>query len=129
MALANLKTLPQYPDPIDADEARAAAAGFLLDHVGNQLSTGQPLRMISAVSSTWIVPIQLGYVHTGGLGNVGVMAVDEETGQVMAWTPIDQMKEASCTLREAHEPELTAQFAEFMTASAKIPHPVIQSSL
>ncbi len=45
------------------------------------------------------------------------MAVDEETGQVIAWTPIRQMKTASREVREVHEPELSKQFHAFMTAS------------
>ncbi len=99
------------------DEARAAVTDFLLDHVGNQLVAGQPHLMVSAVRATWIVSVQLSYVHSGALGGVGVMAVDEETGRVIAWTPIRQMKAASRELREAHEPELSTQFHAFMTAS------------
>lgn len=100
---------------VDAEKAQMLATEFLLDYVGNQLTTGQPLRMHSAVRSTWIVPVQLAYIHSGPLGNVGVVAIDEETGQVVGWTPISQIKEASRQLREAREPALSEQFAKTMS--------------
>jgi hypothetical protein len=52
------------------------------------------------------------------LGTVGVVTVDEETGEVVAWTPIAQMKAASRELRARHEPQLSAQFQSFLTANA-----------
>ena len=119
MALTTLKQLTISSQSISAADAFAYATDFLLDHVGNQLTAGQPLRMISAVRSTWIVPVQLAYVHSGVLGNVGVIAVDEETGQVVGWTPIDQMKETSRQIREQHEPELSKRFADLMATGVK----------
>jgi hypothetical protein len=97
-----------------AEEAQSAATEFLLDHVGNQLLTGQPQLMVSSTEATWVVPIHLAYLHTGPIGSVGVVAVDDETGLVVAWTPIDQMKMASRMLRERKEPYLTQQFQTFM---------------
>jgi hypothetical protein len=71
--------------------------------------------MISAVRAMWIFPVQLAYLHTGVLGSVGVVAVDKETGQVIAWTPISEMKAASRRLRALHEPELSEQFQDTMS--------------
>jgi hypothetical protein len=110
MSTASIHEIPTLTGRISPDEARAAATDFLLDHVGNQVVASQPHLMVSAVWTTWIVPIQLAYVHTDSIGEVGVVAVDEETGQVVAWTPIDQMKAAGRALRLAHEPELSRQF-------------------
>ncbi len=120
-----MTTEPIYETPtttrrINADEARAAATGFLLDHMGNQLVPGEPHMMVSALRAVWIVPVQLAYIHTGVLGSVGVVAVDEETGQVVAWTPIPQMKAASRRIREAQNPEVAEQFKSFIaTQSSK----------
>ena len=91
---------------ITAEQAQSAATGFLLDHVGNQLLAGQPHLMLSPTRATWIVPIHLTYLHTGPLGSVGVIAVDDETGLVVAWTPIDQIKTASRALCAAKAPTL-----------------------
>ena len=100
---------------ITAEQAQSAATGFLLDHVGNQLLAGQPHLMLSPTRATWIVPIHLAYLHTGPLGSVGVVAVDDETGLFVAWTPIEQIKSASRALRAAKEPTLSQQFQSFMT--------------
>ena len=108
--------LPQIRS-ISTDEARASATDFLLDHVGNQLVVGQPQSMVSAVKAVWIVPVLLAYLPTGVLGEVGVVAVDDETGQVIAWTPIAQMKTASRQLRTQHEPQLTEQFQSYVGTS------------
>ncbi|HXV99862.1 MAG TPA: hypothetical protein VEC93_15705 [Anaerolineae bacterium] len=114
MSNASVDEVPTLTHRTTADEARAAVTNFLLDHVGNQLVAGQPHLMVSAVRTTWIVPVQLAYIHSGTLGSVGVVAVDEETGRVVAWTPIVQMKTASLELRTAHEPQLSTQFQKFM---------------
>lgn len=95
---------------VSAEDAREAATDFLLDNLGNLLIAGEPHVMVSAVRAMWIVPVQLAYIHTGVLGNVGVVAVDQETGQVIAWTPIPEIKAASRRLRAQHEPELAKQF-------------------
>lgn len=110
---------PEATRRISPPEAQAAATDFLLDHVGQQLVVGQPHLMVSAVRATWIVSVQLAYIHTGVLGDVGVVAVDEETGRVLAWTPLSQMKSAATQLRQAQEPQLSAQFQTFMTKASQ----------
>ncbi len=107
---------PTQAQRISAEDARMAATDFLLDHLGNQFVTGEPLLMVSAVRSVWIVPVQLAYIHTGSLGSVGVIAVDEETAQIVAWTPIPQMKAASRRLRESQTPTVAEQFQTFMSS-------------
>lgn len=100
------------------EDAQEAATEFLLDFVGSQLVAGKPLSMTSALRSVWIVPVALAYVHTGALGEIGVIAVDEETGEVVAWTPIEQMKAASRALRAASEPELSQHFHAAMSSAS-----------
>ncbi len=109
-----------------AELAQSAATGFLLDHVGNQLIAGQPHLMISPTRATWIVPIHLAYLYTGPIGSVGVVAIDEETGLVVAWTPLDQIKAASRALRAAKEPSLTQQFQTF-TATTNLEQSQVES--
>jgi hypothetical protein len=121
MATTSINDIPTLTYRVSPEEARTAATEFLLDHVGNQLVAGQPHLMVSAVRTTWIVPVQLAYIHTGPLGDVGVVAVDEETGRVIAWTPIAQMKVASRELRTSHEPEISQQFQNFMNSSRQDP--------
>jgi hypothetical protein len=106
---------PTLTQHITAEATRAVATEFLLDHLGNQLVAGEPLLMVSAVRAVWIVPVQLVYIHTGTIGSVGVVAVDEETTQVVAWTPIPHMKAMSRQLREAQNPDIDHQFQAYMT--------------
>ena len=116
MVTATFEPKPQIRS-ITLDEARASVTEFLLDYVGNQVVIGEPHEMVSALKAVWIVPVCLTYVHTGVIGAVGVVAVDEETGQVIAWTPIAQMKAACCQLRVKHEPHLSEQFQAFVVAN------------
>src|SRR5215213_6349295 len=102
--------MPTLLHAVDIEQARGATTDFLLDHVGNQLVAGQPQRMVSAVRSLWVVPVELTYPHIGLLGIVGVVAIDEETAAVVAWTPIAQMKAASRELRVKNEPALSQRF-------------------
>jgi len=116
MVTATFEPKPQIRS-ITLDEARASATEFLLDYVGNQVVIGEPHEMVSALKAVWIVPVCLTYVHTGVIGAVGVVAVDEETGQVIAWTPIAQMKATSRLLRAKYEPQISEQFQAFVVAN------------
>lgn len=102
----------------NSESARDAATEFLLDHVGTQLLAGQPYLLLGALHASWIVPAQLAYPHTGVIGTVGVVAVDDETQRVIGWTPIAQMKRASRQLRDSREPALTEEFQAFMAPSS-----------
>jgi hypothetical protein len=95
-------------------QAQAAATEFLLDHVGNQLIAGRPHLMVSTDGAVWVIPIQLTYIHTGALGIVGVVAIDDETGQVTASTPLTQIKSESRKLREQYEPVVSQRFLTFL---------------
>ncbi len=97
-----------------AEGTQSAATEFLLDNIGNQVLAGQPHLMRSATQATWVVPLHLAYLPIGPIGTVGVVAIDDETGLVVAWTPIDQIKAASRLLRASKEPMLTQQFQTFI---------------
>lgn len=118
MQYVNTETFPTNSTKSNPEQARDAARDFLLDHLGNQLTAGTPYLMVAAVHALWIVPVQLGYIHTGVIGTVGVIAVDDETVQVVAWTPISQMKSASRLLNESREPEISESFKAFMQDNA-----------
>ena len=117
--MINSRILEQQADlerslPTNAQTAQASVTEFLLEQVGNQLLAGQPYLMVSFLQVVWIVPVELAYLHSGSIGTVGVVAVDAETAQVIAWTPIAQIKAASRSLREQHEPSLSEQFQTFL---------------
>ena len=117
MAAHNFVDPPTLTNHVGPGDACASATEFLLDHIGNHLMAGEPHLMVSAVRAVWIVPVQLAYLHAGTLGSVGVVAVDEETGQIVAWTPLGEMKAAARRLRMLHEPGLSEQFRTAVASS------------
>ncbi len=108
---------PTLTNQVGPEDACVAATGFLLDRAGNHLMAGEPHLMVSAVRAVWIVPVQLAYLHSGTLGSVGVVAVDEETGQIVAWTPLGEMKAAARRIRTLHEPTLSERFRTAVASS------------
>jgi hypothetical protein len=66
--------------PIDSDHAQRIANGYLVDYVGDLLEAGTPEL---AQHGRWSMPILLSNVRRGNLGEVGVICVDRETGQVI----------------------------------------------
>ena len=65
-------------------------------------------------------------MYSGPIGSVGVVAIDDETGLVVAWTPLDQIKAASRALRAAKEPSLTQKFQTF-TATTNLEQSQVES--
>jgi hypothetical protein len=78
MAAHSFVDPPTLTNHVGPDDACASATEFLLDHLGNHVMAGEPHLMVSAVRAVWIVPVQLAYLHSGTLGSVGVVAVDEQ---------------------------------------------------
>lgn len=76
---------------ISVQAAQARAAEFLSDNDLARFSVGAPRRMVSPLRSVWSVPIDLRYPNYGLVGEVGVVAIDQETGNVVAWTPREEM--------------------------------------
>lgn len=117
-----IRAMPTLTHNIKAEEARGIVTGFILDYLGNQLLAGRPYLMVSAIRAVWVVPVELTYIHTDVIGIVGVVAVDEETGHIIAWTPIDEMKTAGKQLRASREPQVSEEFKSFkMPQEDKIP--------
>jgi hypothetical protein len=70
---------------ISAEVAREIGSDFLLMKVGNLLAAGEPRLPPSQVDGrrVWQVPILLGNVRQGLLGEVGELLIDAETGRVI----------------------------------------------
>ena len=65
---------------VSAGAAREIADEFLMRKVGDLLGAGTPRLSEDA---RWEVPILLGNVAQGMLGQVGTLAVDAESGEVL----------------------------------------------
>ncbi len=64
---------------IDAETVRDLAGGYLIDNVGDLLMPGSP----RFEAGRWTVPIILGNARRGELGQVGTIAVDAATGEIL----------------------------------------------
>lgn len=73
-----------------ARQALDAARVFVADHLTDLMGTGIPWRMRSPFGSVWIVPIWIAYPGHDVPGTVGSVAVDEATGSIVSWTPVDE---------------------------------------
>jgi hypothetical protein len=71
--------LAQSEYRIDANAAQAIAEEFLIRRVGDLLTAGEPS---VTPDGRWVVPILLGNVAQGMLGEVGSLTVDAESGEV-----------------------------------------------
>ena len=78
----NEKKVPPF---ISAELAQEIAADFLLMKVGNLLMAGEPPLLQKRVNGKqcWKVPILLGNVRGGLLGEAGKLIVNAETGEVL----------------------------------------------
>jgi hypothetical protein len=64
--------------PVTAAMARRTANGYLLDHVGDLLQAGDA----HLSEGYWVMPILLGNVRQGVLGEVGTISVHAQTGGI-----------------------------------------------
>ncbi|MEM7531078.1 MAG: hypothetical protein AAF639_02785 [Chloroflexota bacterium] len=95
---------------IDIKSAHGIAADFLLDKVGNQIHAGRPMIINTSsdsfpVESVWTVPVRLSYPYTGPLGIVGVIAIALNNGEVVAHTPIKDIKSNAHEVRKMTKSE------------------------
>jgi hypothetical protein len=87
---------------IGADEAMHKAERFLNRHLGH-LAAGTPQRELFPLRSAWVVPVQLTYPGCRVVGEVGMVVVDETTGEVVAWTSLQDMHQATGQLYQEHK--------------------------
>ena len=100
------------PAGIPADVALIAAnAHMLLKYVIGLLG-GTPYHLSLPKSELWIVPMILTSPGYGPVGEVGAIAVDARTGQVVGGTPKEEVMAAIRRLREAKHDALEAAFLQ-----------------
>jgi len=108
---------------ISAQVAQQHAQEFLRENALIRFSVGTPRRMVSALRSVWSVPVELRYLNYGLVGQVGIIAVDEETGNVVAWTPRDEMWIVAAELYHDHKAQIQA--ARHIQPAEDPRHPLI----
>jgi hypothetical protein len=92
--------------PLTAMQAQAEAFRFLNDHLPDRIITGSP--RLDAAAEVWRVPAVLAYPHLGILGEVGEIAVGATAGEIVAHTPVEEMRAAALALAEQHREKIEA---------------------
>ena len=96
---------------ISAKEALIAANRFLLETMRDRFTAGLPKQVIFSTRSVWIVPILLTYPQTGMLGEVGMVAVDDQRGTIVGWTPLEEAERLGKELYEEKKSEIELAFS------------------
>ena len=84
-------TTPLSHKRVTAGQALAAARAFIADQLTDLMGTGNPWRMRSPFGGVWVVPVWIAYPGHDRPNTVGSVAVDEATGNIVSWTPVDEV--------------------------------------
>ena len=87
-------------------EARAIANDWLINHLPDRFAAGMP--ELDSGLSGWRAPVWLSYPQLEPLGPVGEIVIDEASGDVREYTPLDQMKNRALELYEQHREQIEA---------------------
>jgi hypothetical protein len=104
------------PTKIDAEAAKRLTNRFILENLPDRFCAGTPRFLQFALRSVWIVPVVLSYPRIGPVGQAGMAAVDTETGSVVGWTPLDEMKKAADAIYEQKKAAIEAAFSQARNA-------------
>ncbi|MDZ7360680.1 MAG: hypothetical protein ONB46_08130 [candidate division KSB1 bacterium] len=100
------------PTKVDAETAKRLTNRFILENLPDRFCAGTPRFLQFPLRSVWIVPVVLSYPRIGPVGQAGIAAVDTETGSVVGWTPLDEMKKAAETIHERKKADIDAAFSQ-----------------
>jgi hypothetical protein len=87
-------------------EARQSANGWLIDHLPDRFAAGIPWH--DEKIGVWHIPVWLSYPQLEPLGPVGEIILDDVTGNVCEFTPIDKMKQQALVIYDQHRDEIEA---------------------
>jgi hypothetical protein len=96
---------------IDSKTAFRIANGFVLEKMQDRFSVSSLKRVIFHTREVWIVSVVLTYPKKGIVGEVGAIAVDGETGEIVGWTPIEEMEAMAKEIYEGRRKELEIAFS------------------
>jgi hypothetical protein len=94
----------------EMDAAQIAANSYCLRHYAVGYTGGAPLRLSLRGTDLWIVPVVFTSSGCGLVGEVGVVAIDAATQDVLGATPQEDVKAAGARLAREKRDEITAAF-------------------
>jgi hypothetical protein len=108
---------PQAASPkIDAETAKRLANRFILENLPDRFCAGIPRFLQFPLRTFWAVPVVLAYPRIGPVGQTGILAVDIETGAVVGWTPLDEIKEIGKNIYDEKKADIEAAFLQARNA-------------
>lgn len=93
---------------IDADTARIAANKYMLFRYPLGVLGGTPRRVSLSDTELWVVPVLLTTPRTGPVGEIGMVAVNARTGEVVGATPKDDVAAAGQRVLEEKRDQVNA---------------------
>jgi hypothetical protein len=96
--------------PLTAKQAMIAANRYILFHYPTMFTGTLPHRLTLKKLNVWTVPIVLTHADHGNIGEVGVVAINAATGEVLGATSRTDVVAAGKKLREAKPNDLEAAF-------------------
>ena len=106
----SLATSSERSPPVSGERAIIIANEHLLFRYSVGLIGGAAYRLTTGDADLWIVSILLTSPGYGPVGEVGVVAVDAMTGQIVGSTPHAEVAAAQKRLREENRDALEAAF-------------------
>jgi hypothetical protein len=103
---AGSATTPGTASMITALEAQAEANLFLSDHLPDRFMAGDP--SLDEEAGIWRAPVLLAYAIIGPVGQTGEILVSAASGEVVSYTPLDEMKAAARALYARHREAIEA---------------------
>lgn len=88
----------------------AIASGFIVRNLRDRCMAGLPCTVDWSGTRVWVAPILLTFPGKGILGDVGMIAIDVNTGRVCAHTPRKDLDIAAAKLTQGRWNEIEAAF-------------------
>jgi hypothetical protein len=86
---------------VSAFVARQKVTGYVLDHMSDHMAGDEPSLVVDGERFLWRVPVYLAVLPQGRLGQVGMIDVDAQNGQLLVTTElIEEMHRNAQTLVE-----------------------------
>ena len=96
---------------VDRNAAMVIANRFIIKNLRSCFTSGLPKSVNFPIQSVWIVPILLSYPDTGVVGEVGMIAVDRESGTIVGYTPKKEIERIAKALYEEKKKEIEIAFS------------------
>ncbi len=96
---------------ISRNAAMTIANKFIIKNLRSCFTSGAPKSLSFPIQNIWIVPIMLAYSDTGIVGEVGMIAVNNENGSVIGFTPKKEIEKIASDLYEKKKSEIEIAFS------------------